>query len=283
MSSSSMHIISDSKTAGIVDRARRVLMLNRRVLRIHRTGQVLILAAVPAAVAELVLTASVRWSFFVLAAVTVMVAVYAVSRFGQISKGLDLTEEDISFFRSQNHSTAPGSAFEPDTEFWQSTPVARAARGAEFRPLRYVNLGPQATHRIRLSCRRQARRIAGPASWTQAILLFTWLVVFLVYVYGAGPTGGAADHAVDVFSGVYPPGAAAAYASIWIPFGVTLFLLAGLAIELVAELSRSRRMDHYADAMSSWLIGAVGPAANRNGPPPFSRTEMVRQAPLSGA
>lgn len=281
-----MHIIRDTESAGIVDRARRVLLSNRRVLRIHRTGQILILAAVAAAVAELILTASVRWNFFLLAAVTGIVAVYAVSRFRQISRRLELAEEDISFFRSQNHSTAPGSAFEPDADFWRTTPIVRAARGAEFRPLRNVNQRPEALHRIRLSCRRQARRIAGPASWTQAALLFTWLVVFLVYVYGPGPTDGATGapgRVIDVFSGMIPPGATVAYGSIWIPFGVTILVLTGLTIELVTELSRTVRLDHYADAVSSWLIGAVGPAAIRNGPPPFSRTEMVRQAPLSGA
>lgn len=281
-----MHIIRDTETAGIVDRARRVLLSNRRLLRIHRAGQILILTAVPAAFTELILTASVRWSFFALAAVTIVVAVYAVSRFGHISRRLDLAEEDISFFRSQNHSIAPGSAFEPDSDFWRTTPIVRAARGAEFRPLRNINQRPEALHRIRLSCRRQAQRIVGPPSWTQAALLITWLVVFVVYVYGSGQPNaavGSPDRMLDAFSGMYPPGATVTYVSIWIPFGVTILVLAGLAIELVTELSRTNRLDHYAQVVSSWLIGAVGPAANRNGPPPFSRTEMVRQAPLSGA
>lgn len=285
MSSSSMHIIRDTETAGIVDRARRVLMSNRRVLRIHRAAQILILAAVPASFAELVLTASVRWLFFVLVAVTVVVAVYAVSRLGKISRRLDLAEEDISFFRSQNHSAAPGSAFEPDSDFWVQAPIVRAARSAEFRPLKNVNLHPEALHRVRSACRRQARRIAGPASWTHALLLFTWLVVFLIYVYGTGPTAYADASPglmIDVFSGMYPPGAVATYVSIWIPFAVTVLVLAGLTIELVTELSRASRLDRYADAVSAWLTRAVGPAANENGPSPFSRTEMVRQAPLSG-
>jgi hypothetical protein len=110
--------------------------------------------------------------------------------------------------------------------------------------------------------------------------MFAWLCLFLTHVYVTGPAG--EKGAGAVFPGIYPPAGVSTYISIWVPFAVTLLVLAGLSVELTTEFSRARRLQMYTDAVTDWLVEVIGPSAKRNGPPPFTRTEMVRQPPLSG-